>query len=79
MSDEHGEHHHHHHHHGEDGHPRQREWSDLLTWEIWRLTIANMRESGLPWWKTPFAAAANYWLKIRRWQVCCGNIGHAGC
>ena len=72
----------HHDHHGEDGghsHHRQREWGDLLSRDIWCMTVANLRESRLPWHKTLFVAAANYWRKIRGWQVCCGNVGHPGC
>ena len=69
-----GEHHHDHH-----GHHRQREWGDLLSLEIWCMTVANLRGSGLPRHKTLSVAVSNYWRKVRGWQVCCGNTGHPGC
>ncbi len=74
MSDE-----HHHDHHGEHNHHRQRGWRDAFSREAWSMTVANIRGSGLPWYKTLFVAAGNYWRKVRGGQECCGNPGRPGC
>ena len=77
MSDEHN-----HDHHSEDGghsHHRRQGWGYMFSRESWGMTAANFRASGLPWHKTLLVAAANYWRKVRRLQVCCGNVGHPGC
>lgn len=41
--------------------------------------LANLRGSGLPWYRCLAAVAANNWRKLRRGQNCCGNLGQPGC
>ena len=81
MSGEHGHHHDHDHDHdGEHDHRRRRGWSDAFSPEAWSMTLANFRESELPWHRRFLVAGSNYWRKVRGGQEeCCGNPGQPGC
>ena len=84
MSGEHDHDHHHGHHHDHDGeheHRRRRGWRDAFSPEAWSMTLANFRESDLPWRRRLLVAGSNYWRKVRggHGQECCGNPGQPGC
>ncbi|MCY4449778.1 MAG: hypothetical protein OXE02_13145 [Chloroflexi bacterium] len=76
-----GDHHHDHDHEhdGEHDHRRRRGWRDAFSPEAWSITIANFRESELPWPRKLLVAASNYRRKIGGGQECCGNPGQPGC
>ena len=71
----------HHHHDGDGGHSHHRRqgWGYMFSRESWSMTVANFRESTLPWHKTIFVAAANYWpgehaaVALRRSFVAAAN------
>ena len=74
------DHHHHHDHHGGHEHRRRRGWRDAFSPEAWSMTLANFRESELPWHRRLLVAAANYGRKFKGGeQECCGNPGQPGC
>lgn len=75
-----GDHYHHDHDHdAEHDHRRRRGWRDAFSPEAWSITLANFRESQLPWHRKLLVAAANYRRKMRRGPECCGNPGQPGC
>ena len=82
MSGEHHDHnhdHHHHDHHGGHEH-RRRGWRDAFSPEAWSMTLANFRESELPWHRRLLVAASNYGRKMKGGEhECCGNPGQPGC
>lgn len=72
--------HHHHDHHGGHEHRRRRGWRDAFSPEAWSMTLANFRESELPWHRRVLVAASNYGRKFKGGeQECCGNPGQPGC
>ncbi len=77
-----GDHHHDHNHdhYGEHEHRRRRGWRDAFSPEAWSMTLANFRESELPWHRRLLVAASNYGRKMKRGEhECCGNPGQPGC
>ena len=41
--------------------------------------FANLRGTGLPWWRVLAIAASNTWRKMVLLRGCCGNPGQPGC
>ena len=44
-----------------------------------RVSMANWRESDLPFFRKLGTAMRNNWTKLRTRQNCCGNLGEPGC
>lgn len=41
--------------------------------------LANLRHTGLPWYRVLSLAIGNYLRRARRRRMCCGNLGQPGC
>ncbi len=41
--------------------------------------LANLRHTGLPWYRVLYLTIANYLRRARRRRMCCGNLGQPGC
>ena len=41
--------------------------------------FANMKGTGLPWYRVLAVSTKNYMIKARRLSLCCGNNGEPGC